>query len=317
MMHKMKEGYGDGELTLYPTQVFSVNNWALKPNQPEEPPFTNHMLDICVVDTPMVFKAPKTSSKAESVYQGTKPGAKPRHKKLSTSSKQHAVSNKKATKGRSSKAPTSSKTGHSKKRKDSSSAMDSNPSQPLVSTPVDTEIHKEDQQVTGGPTFRGNDASTLSTTEADPGKSAPSDFVPQQQGMNKGTKNTSYDHLFVGNEASSIAKQLQRSDSPEDDPVIVMDDSDEDEDDEVHATENVETKDTLVSKSSSPRLSPSLTSQVAELKTLEWEMPAEFLVVSSQVDMVQAKLKTLDALPSQAGTQPAEEEKNTNQAIIS
>ncbi|GJS72331.1 hypothetical protein Tco_0705172 [Tanacetum coccineum] len=26
MMHKMKEGYGDGELTLYPTQVFSVNN---------------------------------------------------------------------------------------------------------------------------------------------------------------------------------------------------------------------------------------------------------------------------------------------------
>ncbi|GJU16056.1 hypothetical protein Tco_1144022 [Tanacetum coccineum] len=32
MMHKMKEGYGDGELTIYPTQVFSVNNWALKPN---------------------------------------------------------------------------------------------------------------------------------------------------------------------------------------------------------------------------------------------------------------------------------------------
>ncbi|GJW87537.1 hypothetical protein Tco_0162877 [Tanacetum coccineum] len=26
MMHKMKEGYGDGELTLYPTKVFSVNN---------------------------------------------------------------------------------------------------------------------------------------------------------------------------------------------------------------------------------------------------------------------------------------------------
>ncbi|GJR27844.1 hypothetical protein Tco_1104076 [Tanacetum coccineum] len=26
MMHKMKEGYGDGEVTPYPTQVFSVNN---------------------------------------------------------------------------------------------------------------------------------------------------------------------------------------------------------------------------------------------------------------------------------------------------
>ncbi|GKB48030.1 hypothetical protein Tco_0898783 [Tanacetum coccineum] len=91
----------------------------------------------------------------------------------------------------------------------------------------------------------------------------------------------------------------------------------------------------------------SLTSQVAELKTLQWELPAEFLAVPSQVEMVQAKLKTLDALPSllnkvtnalnqfaqaitskktrgdsvpsagQAGTQPAEGEKNTNQATIS
>ncbi|GKB68674.1 hypothetical protein Tco_0930086 [Tanacetum coccineum] len=26
MMHKMKEGYGDGELTLYPTQVVNINN---------------------------------------------------------------------------------------------------------------------------------------------------------------------------------------------------------------------------------------------------------------------------------------------------
>ncbi|GJW90151.1 zinc finger, CCHC-type containing protein [Tanacetum coccineum] len=47
MMHKMKECYGEGELTLYPTLVFSVNNWALKPNQPEEPLFTDHMLANC------------------------------------------------------------------------------------------------------------------------------------------------------------------------------------------------------------------------------------------------------------------------------
>nr|GEV52119.1 retrovirus-related Pol polyprotein from transposon TNT 1-94 [Tanacetum cinerariifolium] len=42
----------------------------------------------------------------------------------------------------------------------------------------------------------------------------------------------------------------------------------------------------------------SLTSPVAELKSLQWELPAEFLAVPSQVDMIQAKLKTLDALPS-------------------
>ncbi|GJW49831.1 hypothetical protein Tco_0091182 [Tanacetum coccineum] len=115
MMHKMKEGYRDGELTLYPTQVFSVNNWALKPNQPEEPPFTTHMLAICSADKPVAFKASKPSSNVERVPQGIKPGAKPGHKKHSTSSKQPFMSSKEATKDGSSKAPTGSKTGHSKK----------------------------------------------------------------------------------------------------------------------------------------------------------------------------------------------------------
>ncbi|GKE81906.1 hypothetical protein Tco_1551906 [Tanacetum coccineum] len=121
------EGYGDGELTIYPTQVFCVNNWALKPNQPKEPPFIYHMLAICAADMPVVFKAPKPSSNAERVPQGTKPRAKLGHKKHSTSSKQSSVSSKEATKGGSSKALTSSKTCHSKKRKESTSAMDSNP----------------------------------------------------------------------------------------------------------------------------------------------------------------------------------------------
>ncbi|GKG32116.1 hypothetical protein Tco_0427066, partial [Tanacetum coccineum] len=91
----------------------------------------------------------------------------------------------------------------------------------------------------------------------------------------------------------------------------------------------------------------SLTSQVAELDTLQWELPAEFLFVPTQVEVIQAKLKTLDALPSllhkvtnalnqfaqaiaskktkddsvplagQVSTQPVKGEKNTNQATIS
>ncbi|GJU45796.1 hypothetical protein Tco_1203062 [Tanacetum coccineum] len=91
----------------------------------------------------------------------------------------------------------------------------------------------------------------------------------------------------------------------------------------------------------------SLTSQVAEQKILQWELPAEFLSIPTQVEVIQAKLKILDALPSllhkvtnalnnfaqaiaskktkdnsvpstgQASTQPAEGEKNTNQATIS
>ncbi|GJS03781.1 hypothetical protein Tco_0320289 [Tanacetum coccineum] len=88
---------------------------------------------------------------------------------------------KEATKGGSSKAPTGSKTGHSKKRKESNSAMDSNPSQPPVSTHVDTGMHKEDQQATGGPTSLGVtrcDASADSIAEDDPGLSAPNDSIP-------------------------------------------------------------------------------------------------------------------------------------------
>ncbi|GJW87169.1 hypothetical protein Tco_0162509 [Tanacetum coccineum] len=60
---------------------------ALKPKQPEEPPFTAHMLAICALDKPVVFKAPKTSSRAESVSQGAKPRAKTGYKKTATSSK--------------------------------------------------------------------------------------------------------------------------------------------------------------------------------------------------------------------------------------
>ncbi|GKD21135.1 hypothetical protein Tco_1222838 [Tanacetum coccineum] len=68
---------------------------------------------------------------------------------------------------------------------------------------------------------------------------------------------------------SHVQPSFKDLDSPEDDPVIVVDDSDEDEDDEVHATENVETEDTSVPKSSSPRSSQihGLTNQVLILQS--------------------------------------------------
>ncbi|GJR32726.1 hypothetical protein Tco_1108958 [Tanacetum coccineum] len=151
----LKEGYRDGEVTPYPTQLFSVNNWVLKPNQPEEPLFIDHMLAICNAAEQVIFKAPKPSFNAERVPQGTKPRAKPGHKKHSTSSKQPSVSSKEATKGGFSKAPIGSKIGHLKRKKESSSTMDSNPSQTSASTPVVAEMHKEDQQATGVPTSLG------------------------------------------------------------------------------------------------------------------------------------------------------------------
>ncbi|GJT53088.1 hypothetical protein Tco_0988142 [Tanacetum coccineum] len=442
------------------------------------------MLAICATDTPVVFKAPKPSSNVEKVPQGTKPGAKRGHKKHSTL-KQSSMSSKEATKGGSSKAPTGSKTGHSKKRKESSSAMDSNLIQPPASTPIDTGMHKEDHQATGGRTSLGvtseeranpqlssgmsafnlnkpiystsfiihsksalgNDASSVSTAEADHGNLAPSDFIPQQQVMNERIKNTSYDHLFEGTDphvladqtksvsegletvltqpitgkgASSIARQVEEEEASSTIKLkdlakrFVVDESNEDEEDEVHHTPNVETEDTSSQKhkleleknkveaeaallkaqptypnmeqlnellvnslkiefskilsahdfSSSlptelkdiPSKFNELTeetlqrlSQVAELKTLQWELPAKFLSLPAQVASVQAKLNTLDALSSlllnvtkalkrfaqvldstsskardqsiplvgQADTMPVEGEKNTNQATIS
>ncbi|GJW08219.1 hypothetical protein Tco_1570642 [Tanacetum coccineum] len=399
-----------GELHSTPLMSFSINNWEHEANQPEEPLFTNHMLAICSATELVVFKAPKTSFNAERVPQGTKPGAKPGYKKHSTSSKQPFVSIKEVTEGGSSKAPTSYKTGHSKKRKESSSAIDSNPSQPPVSTPIDTGMHKEDRQATGGPTSlgvtsearanprlssgvstfnlnkpiysasfiihsesaSGNDASVVSIAEADLGNSDPSDFVPQQQGMNKGTKNTSYNHLFAGTDphvlvdqtksvskgletvlthlitgkgVSSIARQVEEEeasstikledleklvsnmqpsfkdlDSPGDDPVIVVDDSDKDEEDEVYPTTNAKTEDTSVPKSSSPSSLPTelkglpskfneLTEEVKGLKKqvheLEFKLPrglkrnpTKLEDFTKNVASVQAKLKPLDALPS-------------------
>ncbi|GJU05271.1 hypothetical protein Tco_1121701 [Tanacetum coccineum] len=171
--------------------------------------------------------------------------------------------------------------------------MDSNLSQPPVPTLVDTGMHKEDQQATSSPTSlgvtsearanpqlssgmsafnlkepiysasfiihsesaSGNDASVASTAEVDPGNYAPIDFVPQQQDL----------------------------ESPKDNPVIVVDDSDEDEDDEVHATKNVETKDTLVPKSSSHR-----SSQIQELTN-------QVLILQSQMHKLEAKKNKAEA----------------------
>ncbi|GJT77417.1 hypothetical protein Tco_1044142 [Tanacetum coccineum] len=64
------------ELTINPTQVFSVYNLTLKPYQPEEPPFTDHMKAICNLDVLVDSKAPKPSSQTEEVPQGKKLGAK-------------------------------------------------------------------------------------------------------------------------------------------------------------------------------------------------------------------------------------------------
>ncbi|GJU87113.1 hypothetical protein Tco_1294659 [Tanacetum coccineum] len=52
LLEYMMPEYDHEDLTINLTQVFSVHNWALKLNQPEEPPFTDHMKAICNANVP-------------------------------------------------------------------------------------------------------------------------------------------------------------------------------------------------------------------------------------------------------------------------
>nr|GEW65862.1 hypothetical protein [Tanacetum cinerariifolium] len=312
-----------------------------------------------------------------------------------------------ATKGGSSKAPTSSKTSHLKGIKESILAMDSNRGQTSASTIVVAKMHKEGQQATGGPTYLG----VTSKERADPQLSS-----DKTQYVSEGLE-TVLTHPITGKGASSIARQVEKDkasrtikledlaklvsgvqpsfkdlDSLKDDPIIVVDENDEDEEaKKVHSTTNVEIKDTLVPKLSYTRSSQiqkltnqvlifqsqqhklkleknkaeaeaallraqpifpnigqlnellfnelikevkglkkqvhnleielprelkelptklrdftktviGLTFQVTKLKTLQWDLPTEFLSVPTQVEVIHAKLEILDALPTNTTT---------------
>ncbi|GJS09459.1 hypothetical protein Tco_0366255 [Tanacetum coccineum] len=361
--HKM-EGYGNDNVTLNPTQVFSVHNWALKKNQAEGPPFTDHMLGICKAKEPVAFKAPRTSLKFEKkVTQGTKPGAKSgRRKKQIPFTYNHPQSKIETTKSvSSSKGDTGSKTGHLVKDTQSSSAIDFNPIQPSASTPVVAELHKEDQQATCDPTSLGVTTSTIInsksasghnaladfTTEVDLGKSAPNESISKQRDKTKlvgdGLK-TAHTEIGTNLETSKAKNEnvdMDLDSTKDDEPIIVQDDSDE----EVHAEKSQNSK--LKKEKTKAKDEVALLS--AQPSYLNWKLPAEFLVVPTQVQSVQAKIKTLDDFPSllnkvtealnkcaqviesaskknkdtgvpsagQAGSHPAEGEKNTQQVTIS
>ncbi|GJX14753.1 hypothetical protein Tco_0206511 [Tanacetum coccineum] len=222
MMHKMKEGYRDGELTIYPIQ-------------------------------------------------------------------------QRGKKGGSSKAPIGSKTIHSKKRKESSSAMDSNPSQPPVSTPVMEGTKRYFHMITYLPLV------TIPHVLADQTK-----FV---EGLE-----TVLTQPITGKRASSVTRQIKEEtsnsikledlaklvshvqprfkdlDSPEDDPIIVVDDTDEDEEDEIHAATNDETKDTSVPKSSSQSSQiQELTNQVIFLQSQKHKLELEKNKLEAEAALLKAQ----------------------------
>ncbi|GJV95007.1 hypothetical protein Tco_1546584 [Tanacetum coccineum] len=190
ILEYMMPEYENDTLTLNPTQVFSIHNWALDSNQLEGPLFTDHMLAICKANVPVKSKAPKTSSKAKKrVSQGKMPGAKTGLRRKQ-SSKHTSESKNEANK---------------------------------ASIPVVIELHKEDQQAVGGPTYleatsedgahpqlnSGCDASADSITKVDPGIYASNDSIPQQQGIDEGTQYYSLDHIFAGTNLSVLVDKTK------------------------------------------------------------------------------------------------------------
>nr|GEV50396.1 hypothetical protein [Tanacetum cinerariifolium] len=278
---------GDGEVTLYPTQVFSVNNWALKPNQPKEPPFTYHMLPICSVDKAVVFKALKLSSNAERVSEGTKPRAQLGHKKHLTSSKQPFVSSKEATKA--------SFIIHFESASGNDALSVSIAEADLGNSPPN-----QTKSVSEG----------LETIITQPitGKRASS--IARQVEEEEASNTIKLEGL--AKLVSNVQPSFKDLDSPGDDHVIVVNDSDDDEENEVHTTTNAKTEDTSVPKSSSPSLLPTklndlpskfnkLTKEVKGLKKQVHELEIELL---GDLKEIPTKLedftKTVTSLTSQA-----------------
>ncbi|GJV14488.1 hypothetical protein Tco_1359811 [Tanacetum coccineum] len=150
LLEYMMPEYENDELTLNSTQVFSVHYWALKPNQPEGPPLIDHMLAICKACVLVKSKAPKTLSKAEKrVSQGKMSEAKIRIRRKQSS--KHT----------------------SEYKTEANKEVDTNPSQPLASTLVVAEMHKEDQQAAGGPTSLGVTSEDGANPQLSSAKSCP------------------------------------------------------------------------------------------------------------------------------------------------
>nr|GEV68918.1 hypothetical protein [Tanacetum cinerariifolium] len=280
----MAPEYENKELTINPTQVFSVHNLTLKPNQPEEPPFINHVKAIYNLVVHVDSKASKYLSPTEEVPQGKKPGARSRLKRKQ-SLKHTSESTIKASKSQSS---------HLKKETKSSSAMDASLSHHSPPTPVVGEMHTEAQQAAGGPTSLGD-------TSKDGAHSQ--DMMLQQISQLK----LIIEYLLLripyhNNRLEDLADILKDTrsafftpDSPTDEPIIISDvyllQS--------HKKELEQAKVKAKAKIASMKAKPSYPNinLLTELLIIQWELPAEFLDLPHLASSIQEKLKTLDSLP--------------------
>nr|GEV77704.1 hypothetical protein [Tanacetum cinerariifolium] len=220
--HMMPE-YDNEELTINLTQVFSVHNQTLKPNQHEEFPFTTYIKAIYNLDVPMDYKAPTPSLQTEEVIQGKK---------------------------------------HKDKKKDteSSLAKDKISSHPSPPIPVVGEMHKEAQQAASGPTSLGATRPNPSVL-VDKTKSA-EDGLKTTHTNSCANKESKANHISLKVKLVDLLDILKDTrsafftpDSSQDEPIIVTDESEEEEadKDDTHTASHNVPKDTSVPPPPSPK----------------------------------------------------------------
>ncbi|GKB63444.1 retrovirus-related pol polyprotein from transposon TNT 1-94 [Tanacetum coccineum] len=110
-----------------------------------------------------------------------------------------------------------------------------------ASTLVVAKIHKEVKQETSGPTSLG----ATSKEGAYPQLSSGCDAL----GMDEGTQNYSLDHVIAGTNPSVLKSAFFILDSPRDEPIIILDESEEEETKrykDTHAISQDEPKDTSI-----------------------------------------------------------------------
>ncbi|GJY94427.1 hypothetical protein Tco_0510788 [Tanacetum coccineum] len=317
------EGYGTNNVTCILTQIFSINNLILKKGQPEGPPFTNYMLAICKADTPVAFKAPRTSSHNEKKdSQG-----KPLELRCDASADSTAEADPRKSTPIDSLPPQQGRDEGTKNYSlkhifvdEASKTIKLVDLAKLVSN-VKVDFMNldslEDDLVIILEESEGEDEVdkdkgihfTLNVeTEDTSASKPPSPISIQLQELTNQVFILQSQKHKLEHEKNKVVDEvdLLRSSLPTELKELPTKFNDLVEDvkglkKQVHELEIKflgDLKENPFKREDFTKTITSHTSQVAELKTLQWELPAEFDPLPKQVASVQAKQKTLDALPS-------------------
>nr|GEV13251.1 retrovirus-related Pol polyprotein from transposon TNT 1-94 [Tanacetum cinerariifolium] len=274
-----------------------------------EPPFTTHMKAICKLDVHEVSKALKPSSQTEEVPQGKNPGAKSRLRRKQ-SSNNTSESQTEASK---------SKIGQSKIKTKSSLAKDKSPCDPSPPTPVvELDMDEGNKNYLFDHIFLRSNLSDL----VDKTKSAGDGLkiTHTDSGVNEESRADDISKKIKLEDLSEFLKDTRFTfftpDSPQDDPIIVTDKSEEEEagKKDTHDTSHDVPEDT----------SDELEQQKAtvEAKVASLKVRPSYPDINQLTDLLFATMvenaskATTKDVPSagQATTSPTEGEKNTKDA---